>query len=276
MKRLLLISMRSITVVILCVLLLTGCSSLLIHDDDNIAVVAGKVAVRTVNCALTIFSLCASEWIWMEEARAQSLVWYGNGDINGDNYKCQQEASSSASGATGYIHMPVGKNVMSLPMNSGGGIQINQQLYHSCMRAHGYTLHDGYELNRWREKQANASVSTMHGSLCGPTNVTIGTRLRRSQDGKMVKVTALYANSLRCPDPATPTPVDVEEVGEAESSVSAPQGSLCAPSNATIGTRVRSPDGKMVKVTTLHGNSPRCSNPATPILVDVEEVGKEN
>lgn len=122
--------------------------------------------------------------------------------------------------------MPVGNNVMSLPMNSGGGTQINQQLYHSCMRAHGYTLHDGYELNRWREKQANASVSNIHGSLCGPTNVTIGTQLRRSQDGKMVKVTALYANSPRCPDPATPTPVDVEEVGEGESSVSTPKGSL--------------------------------------------------
>jgi len=160
MTRILLISVRSITVIVLCVLLLTGCSSLLIHDDDNIAVVAGKVAVRTVNCALTIFSMCASEWIWMEEARAQSMVWYGNGDINGDNYKCQQEASSSSSGATGYIHMPVGKNIMSLPMDSGGGTQINQQLYHSCMRAHGYTLHDGYELDRWREKQVNASVST--------------------------------------------------------------------------------------------------------------------
>ena len=275
MARLLLTSMRSITVMILCVLLLTGCSSLLIHDDDNIAVVATKVTVRTVNCALTIFMGCASEWIWMEEARAQSMVWYGRGDINSDNYKCQQEASSSSSGATGYIHMPVGNNVMSLPMDSGGGRQINQQLYHSCMRAHGYTLHDGYELNRWREKQSNASVSAP-GSLCGPSNVTIGTRLRRSQDGKMVKVTALYANSPRCPDPATPTPVDVEEVGEAESSVSAPEGSLCAPSNATIGIRMRSPDGKMVKVTTLHGNSPRCSNPATPILADVEEVGKEN
>ena len=208
MARLLLPSMRSITVMILCVVLLTGCSSLLIHEDDNIAVVAGKVAVRTVNCALTIFSLCASEWIWMEEARAQSLVWYGNGDINGDNYKCQQEASSSSSGATGYIHMPMGANVMSMPMDSGGGRQINQQLYHSCMSARGYTLHDGYELNRWREKQANASSNVTQG--CVPSSTTIGTQMRMSQGGKMVNVKTLHGNSPRCLDPATPILADLE------------------------------------------------------------------
>lgn len=216
------ILMRSITLMVICILLLAGCSSLLIHDDDNIAVVAGKVVVRTVNCALTIFSMCASEWIWMEEARGQSMVWYGSGDINGDNYKCQQEASSRSSGAPGYIHMPVGNNVMSLPMDSGGGTQVNQQLYHSCMRAHGYTLHDGYELNRWREKQANASVRAPQGSHCVASSATIGTRLK-PPSGKMVKVTALYGNSPRCSDPAIPILVDVEDVGEGESSVRAPQ-----------------------------------------------------
>lgn len=124
-----------------------------IHDDDNVAVVGTKVAVRAVNCALTIFALCVSEWAFMEDAKSSSMVWYGSGDINGDNYKCQQEASYSSSGATGFLHMPVGKNVMSMPMTGGGGQQINQQLYHSCMRAHGYQLYDGYELNKWREKQ---------------------------------------------------------------------------------------------------------------------------
>jgi len=222
MTRLLLASMRSITVIVLCTLLLTGCSSLLIHDDDNIGVVAGKVAVRTVNCALTIFSFCMSEWWFMQDAYNATLVWYGTGDINGDNYKCQQEASSSSSGATGYIHMPVGANVMSIPMDDGGGRQINQQLYHSCMRARGYTLHDGYELNRWREKQANASIRAPQGSLCAASNTTIGTRLKPAS-GKMVKVTALYGNSPRCSDPATPILVDVEDVGEEESSVRASQ-----------------------------------------------------
>ena len=210
----------------------------------------------------------------MHDAYNASLVWYGNGDIKGDNYKCQQEASSGSSGATGYIHMPLGANVISMPMDSGGGRQINQQLYHSCMSARGYTLHDGYELDRWREKQANASVRAPLGSLCGPSNVTIGARLRKP-DGKMVRVTALYANSPRCSDPATPTPVDVEEVGEGESSIGASQGSHCAASNATIGTRLKIPGGKMVKVKTLYGNSPRCSDPAISILVDVEDVGEE-
>jgi len=158
MIRLIFVFMRSITAIVLCGILFTGCSSLLIHNDDNIAVVATKVTVRAVNCALTIFSFCMSEWWFMHDAYNASLVWVGNGDIHGDNYKCQQEASSISSGASGYIHMPVGNNVMSVPMDSGGGRQINQQLYHSCMRARGYTLVDGYEYDKWREKQANASA----------------------------------------------------------------------------------------------------------------------
>ena len=208
MTRLILVSMRSITVIVLCVLLFTGCSSLLIHDDDNIAVVATKVTVRAVNCALTIFGFCLSEWWFMHDAYNASLVWYGTGDIKGDNYKCQQEASSSSPGATGYIHMPMGANVMSMPMDSGGGRQINQQLYHSCMSARGYTLHDGYELNRWREKQANASSNVTQG--CVPSSTTIGTQMRMSQGGKMVNVKTLHGNSPRCLDPATPILADLE------------------------------------------------------------------
>jgi len=49
------------------------------------------------------------------------------------------------------------------------------------------------------------------------------------------------------------------------------QGSHCVASNATVGTRVKSQDGKMLKVATLYGDSPRCANPATPILADLEE-----
>ena len=49
------------------------------------------------------------------------------------------------------------------------------------------------------------------------------------------------------------------------------QGSHCVTSNATVGTRVKSQDGKMMKVASLYGDSPRCANPATPILADLEE-----
>jgi len=49
------------------------------------------------------------------------------------------------------------------------------------------------------------------------------------------------------------------------------QGSHCVASNATVGTRVKSQDGKMLKVATLYGDSPRCANPATPILADLDE-----
>ena len=117
----------------------------------------------------------------MHDAYVESLVWYGKGDINGDNYKCKQEASSSSSGATGFIHMPVGKNVISLPMDSGGGGQINQQLYHSCMSARGYTLVDGYELKRWREKQANASVSTLQSEQDANTQNSRGVMYHNGQ-----------------------------------------------------------------------------------------------
>jgi hypothetical protein len=148
------IILRSLVTIVVCMVLFSGCSSLIIHDDDNAAVVGTKVAVRTVNCALTIFAFCMSEWWLMEDAKASSMVWYGTGDINGDNYTCQKEATYGSSGATGYVHMPIGKNVVSMPMAGGGGQQMNQQLYHSCMRARGYQLYDSYELNKWREKQA--------------------------------------------------------------------------------------------------------------------------
>jgi uncharacterized protein YceK len=202
--------LRSITVVIvICGLLLTGCSSLIIHSDDNVAAVATKATVRTVNCVLTIIMGCASEWIWMDDAKAQSMVWVGSGDVKGDNYRCQQEASSNSSGATGYAYMPIGPNAVLLPLNSGGGREISQQLYHSCMRARGYTLMDGYEYDRWRNKSASVS----QGSLCGPSNVTNGTRLK-SPNGKMVRVTTLHGNSPRCSNPATPILVNVEEMRE--------------------------------------------------------------
>lgn len=144
-----------------------------------------------------------------------------------------------------------------------GGSEPDVRIWIECLEARGYTV--------TKESEDSAPSSSL-GSLCAPSNAMIGTRLRRSQDGKMVKVTALYADSPRCSDPATPTPVDVEEVGEGESSVSASKG--CGPSTVTIGTRLKYPNGKMVKVKTLYGNSPRCSDPATPILVDVEEVGE--
>lgn len=192
----------SIAIALSCSLLLTGCSSLIIHDDDNIAVVAGKLGARTANCALTIFMLCASEWIWMEEAKRQSVVWYGNGDIHGDNYRCQLEASSNSPRAPAYIHMPMGQNVMSLPVDTGGGPQINQQLYHACMRAHGYSLVDSHDLARWKAEQTK-------GSHCVSRTTTIGTQLRTSE-GQTVKVTEIYGPSSRCSDPATPVLVDAK------------------------------------------------------------------
>ncbi|MFO0719756.1 MAG: hypothetical protein U0319_03395 [Nitrospira sp.] len=154
MDRLVRHSVNLIVIVASCILFLVGCSSLIIHSDDNVPTVAAKVTVRTINCVLTVFGFCMSEWWLMEDVKNASMVWYGNGDINGDNYTCQKEATYSSSGSTGYMHMPIGQNVVSVPMASGGGQQINQQLYHSCMRARGYQLYDSYELNKWQQSVA--------------------------------------------------------------------------------------------------------------------------
>jgi len=63
----------------------------------------------------------------------------------------------------------------------------------------------------------------------------------------------------------------LEARGYTVSEQSDSQGSHCVASNATVGTRIKSQDGKMLKVATLYGDSPRCANPATPILADLEE-----
>lgn len=146
-------SVRLIAIVAAAILLLTGCTNLIIHSDDNVPTVAAKVTARTINCVLTVFYFCASEWWFMEDAKQASLIWYGSGNINADNYQCQQEASAPSSGGNGYVYMPMGNNAALLPINSGGGKQINQQLYYSCMQARGYSLMDRYEYNKWQPRQ---------------------------------------------------------------------------------------------------------------------------
>ena len=51
-------------------LFLTGCSHLVIYEDDSALKTTGKVTVRAVNCLLTIWMGCGSEWISMAEAKA--------------------------------------------------------------------------------------------------------------------------------------------------------------------------------------------------------------
>ncbi len=162
-------SLRPIAIVACCVFLFTGCTSLIIHSDDNVPTVAAKVTARTINCVLTVVYFCASEWWFMEDAKQASLIWYGSGNINVDNYQCQQEASSPSSGANGYVYMPMGNNAAILPINGGGGKQINQQLYYSCMQARGYSLMDRYEYNKWQQSIAHQR-QTEHQILTAEKN----------------------------------------------------------------------------------------------------------
>lgn len=199
-------SMRPIPCTLIFLVLLSGCSSLIIRDDDNLAVATGKVVVRTINCGLTIFVGCASEWLWMDEAKNQSLVWYGRGNINQDDYQCRRESSYVSKGDTAYYSMPLGKGIYAMPISGGEGLQINRDLYFSCMRSHGYQLIDRYDL----QKVANQTPSTLQGSNCVGSNATVGTKVK-FPDGKLVIVTTVYGISPRCPNPALPILVDVSE-----------------------------------------------------------------
>jgi|SRR5438093_10112742 len=90
--------MRPVSLIVLCVLL-TGCSSLIIRDQDSIPVVTGKVAARTVNCVLTIWMLCASEWLAMEEVKEQEAFnawWQSASTEERQAYLTEQERRRAA------------------------------------------------------------------------------------------------------------------------------------------------------------------------------------
>ena len=201
-------AMRPMVLILIFSVLLSGCTKLIIRDDDNVAVVTGKVFERSINCVLTIWAGCASEWLWMEDAKNESLVWYGRGDINKDEYQCRREASYVSQGQTAYYSMPLGRGIYTMPLSSGDG--LNWNLYSSCMRSHGYQLIDRYDLRKLANETSGYQT---------PSN---------------------------------------------------PQGTNCVSSNATVGTRVKLPSGKVGMVTTVYGTSPRCQDPAHPILADVQ------
>lgn len=108
-------------------------------------------------------------------------------DFNRDKFDCQQVAT---------------QNAYQMGM-AGNPFWIASQTQECLVMKHG-----------WVEQASQSSMSASLGSTCAPSNATTGTQLRRPSDGKMVKVTNVYANSPRCSDPKNPTPVDVEEMHE--------------------------------------------------------------
>ena len=60
--------MKQVGIIGIC-LALTGYSGLIIRDDDTGAQKAGKVAVRSAYCILTLPALCASEWSVMKDIK---------------------------------------------------------------------------------------------------------------------------------------------------------------------------------------------------------------
>ncbi len=60
---------------VLSTILLTGCSTLIIRNDDNVAVVAGKVIARAVGCVPT---LCMTEAAMSDLKREEAFdQWFG-------------------------------------------------------------------------------------------------------------------------------------------------------------------------------------------------------
>lgn len=60
--------MKHLAIMSLC-FVLTGCSGLIIRDDDTGVQKAGKVAVRSIYCVLTLPAACASEWAVMRDIK---------------------------------------------------------------------------------------------------------------------------------------------------------------------------------------------------------------
>jgi len=60
--------MRRLAIISLC-FILTGCSGLLIRDNDTGVQKAGKVTVRSLHCILTLPAACASEWAVMKDIK---------------------------------------------------------------------------------------------------------------------------------------------------------------------------------------------------------------
>ena len=54
---------------------LAGCSALIIRDDDTGAQKAGKVAVRSAYCILTLPTVCASEWSVMKDIKDDEALF---------------------------------------------------------------------------------------------------------------------------------------------------------------------------------------------------------
>lgn len=117
---------------------------------------------------------------------------------------------------------------------------------------------------RTYQQQWERELGSSQGKYCVTSNAMIGARVE-IPNMKVKKVTALYGASPKCSDPTFPILANLEEVSDS-------QGSYCVSSDTTGGMLIRMPNGKMGKITTFYGESAQCSDPATPILVDMKEV----
>jgi hypothetical protein len=186
--------------------------------------------------ALLFLSGCGGAyWQWSKPGASQQQA-------KQDGFECKQISRQQS-------YLLMGNMV-------AGASSPDSNIWKECLEARGYWVREASD-------SQDSSKGTSQANRCVRSNAVVGDRYS-SLSGKSKRITALYGTSPRCQDPANPVLADVEEVSDS-------QGNRCVATTATIGTQIKMPNGKIGSVRTLYGASPRCSNPVTPVLADVEE-----
>lgn len=131
--------MRLTSFVLILAFLVSGCNSLIIRDSDSPSVVTGKVAVRTLNCVLTIWMLCASEWMAMEDAKQEEAFnawWQQATPEDRRNYQIEQRNRAA-------LILPLLQNQMYLNETQRHNRQMEQLQQNQRLRTNCTTTYSG-------------------------------------------------------------------------------------------------------------------------------------
>lgn len=135
--------MRLTSLVLVLAFLVSGCNSLIIRDDDSPSIVTGKVAARTLNCVLTIWMLCASEWLAMEDAKREEAFnawWQQATPEDRRNYQIEQQNRAA-------LILPLLQNQMYLNETQRHNRQMEQLQQNQRLRTNCTTTYSGSQAN---------------------------------------------------------------------------------------------------------------------------------
>lgn len=106
---------------------------------DSTGVVTGKVAARTVNCILTIWMLCASEWLSMENAKREEQFnawWQQATPEERRNYQIEQQNRAA-------VLLPLLQNQMYLSEMQRHNRQMELQQQNQRLKTNCTTTYSG-------------------------------------------------------------------------------------------------------------------------------------